>query len=153
MKFLFNLYLIHNQHFSCVRLKISSSSTTSSLKTTLFLWLHISDTIATHIPFYTVLILLLQPITWKLWKCEAISSCLTVTFSTHLSHWSQTLCITLHKLIRCWVVLAPSWHKGQDAFPNCTPPFLKFFLVGNLSRSIFHAQTIADGDIFRSIVA
>jgi len=68
MEFLFNMYLIQSHPLSCARLKISSASTTPPLNTTLFLWLQISDTIATYKPFHTELTLLLWPIRWKLWK-------------------------------------------------------------------------------------
>jgi len=65
-EFLVHLYLSHNQPFNCVRLNISSSSTTPPLKTTLFLWFHISDTIATHNPFHALLTLSLCPRRQKL---------------------------------------------------------------------------------------
>jgi len=56
-----HLNLTQDHALSCVSVKISMSSTTPLLNTTIFLCFQISHTIATHTPFHTSFIFLLKP--------------------------------------------------------------------------------------------
>ena len=143
-----NLCLIHNHPLSCTKLKISTASTTPLLKTTLFLWFHISNTIATHVPFHALFAHCRRPIIKKHKKWIIVDSCLTVTFPTHLSHWSQTFYTTLQIRNQCWLVSSPSWHNRHNIFVSCMSLLTKLTLVGSLSNNSLHACTNADGAIF-----
>ena len=145
----FILYLVQSQPFNWARLNISLASTTPPLNTTLFLWFQISDTIATHNPFHALLTLCLWPNKQKLWKLTSVDSCLTPTFLTHLSHWSQTCCTTLQVLNKWSAISIPSWHKGHYKFPNWTPLLAKLNLVGILSSNNLQPPTKAEGATFK----
>jgi len=146
---LFNLNLIQSQPFSWARLKISSTSTSPPLNTTLFLWFYISKTIVTYIPFNARL----TPCLWlnrqKLWKLTSLDSCLTATIPTHLSHISHTCCATLQVLNRCLAISASPRHNEHCTFPTWTLLLAKLDLVGNLSKSNLHAHTIAQVATFK----
>ena len=78
-----------------------------------------------------------------------IDSCLTLTFPTHLSHWSQTLWAILHVVNKCCPDSSHSWHSGQAKSVNYIPLLAKLSFVGSLSNSNLQAQTAADRTILR----
>ena len=132
---------------SCAFWKISSTSTTPCLKTTLFLCFQILLNIAAQRPFRTKFCLLLTYTRWKLSKWHFKSLCWTNRVPIHLKHIDQTLCAYLHSKNRCWLDSSMAWHIPQIVVFTVTPQLLKLILVGILSNKTLQVIVTTLGSV------